>query len=167
MIGCSKMPDAEFSLNQYEYSAGDAINYNNLSIDHKSSTWEILNSDNEVTQTFEGNHPNIVTSILSPDGAYTLKLSAYSKKQKKVNVTEKTFLVKSTKYNLTINANGAGPGVQKDFTVYVDNQLIGKSKFNGVFQVKIPEGQRIVKLLAPDETYEKVHEFSSSVSITF
>jgi hypothetical protein len=167
IIGCRKTPDAQFSLNQYEYSAGEAIVYDNLSVNYESCQWEIINNNNDTTQTFIEINPNIVTSILSEDGVYRLKLTAFSKKQKKETVSEKTFLMKSTKYKLTINGNGAGPGVQKDFDIYVDNQFVGKSMFNGQFQIRIPEGLRIVKLVAPNDTFEELRNFTSSVSITF
>ena len=164
---CRKQPTAEFSLKQYEYQAGDAIVFDNISIDYKSCKWEIINDNRVTVSTIEGNHPNIVTDIMAEDGVYTLRLTAYSKKEKKSAVTERTFLIKSVRNYLTINQSGGGN--HDDYTVYVDGQLIGESFSNGAFQAKIPVGLRIVKLVAAynAETVTSLRDLNSDVSMSF
>ncbi|MFK7785218.1 MAG: hypothetical protein AB8B56_08880 [Crocinitomicaceae bacterium] len=166
-VGCKKQPTSEFKLIKYEYSQGEAIEYENYSIDDESSKWEIINLDGNVSQEFEGAHPTMITNILYPDGIYTIRLTTYSKKEKKQSTVEKQILLKSVKKYLTINSNGAGPGTELEYSIYVDNQLIGNSYFNGTFQESIPVGLHLIKLESANKLHEAVYDVQESVSITF
>lgn len=146
--GCKK-PDSNYVLNQFEYSAGDMLLVENLSINNKETKWEVISPENEIIQTSELKNPSIILGMMNPDGYYTLRLTSYSRKEKRSSVEEKPFMIKSLRAYLTINQNGNGD--HTDFLVYVDNQLIGESNFNGSFQAKIPLGYRIVKLVAGNE----------------
>lgn len=166
LVSCKKKPKADFLLKRYEYVAGDAIEYENYSEDYHTCKWEIMNSDSTILQEFEGVHPNLITGILSANGSYILRLKALSKKDKKMTISDRIFLIKTPEKNyLTIN--GSGQGDHDDYDVYVDNQFIGSSEYNGVFQRQIPEGYRIVKLVSNDETLENIYNFYYSVYITF
>ena len=170
--GCRKAPESNFSLKKYEYSAGDAIEYDNLSINSANCKWEIINSSGTITKSYEEKNPNIVLNILSENGAYTIRLTNFNKRMKKESISEKSFLIKSIKFYLNINNNGAQPGNQKNFYVYVDNQFIGKSTYYtfvgyGTFQKKIPQGLRLVKLVSESTTLENLYNFNNSVTIKF
>ncbi|MEO9258122.1 MAG: hypothetical protein ABI207_07055 [Crocinitomicaceae bacterium] len=165
LAGCKKEPIAEFSLQKYEYVAGDQIVLQNLSSNLKTCKWEIINSNGDIIYTTEERNPSIILNILAENGNYIIRLTTYSKKEKKQAVSEKEFLIKSVKYYLTINSNGFGK--QKDYKVYVDNQLVGTSFFNGVFQTKIPRGVRLVKLVSPSAIHEDVYDFKDFVDIIF
>lgn len=150
VFGCKK-PESNYILNQYEYSAGDMLLVENLSINTKETKWEVIASDDEVIQTSEVKNPSLVLGIMIPDGYYTLKLTSSSRKEKRSSVDEKPFLVKTLRATLTINPSGGGD--HNDYLVFVDNQLIGESGYSGSFQAKIPLGNRIVKLVAADEEF--------------
>jgi hypothetical protein len=170
--GCRKKPESNFTLKKYEYSAGDVLEFENLSINYAYCKWEILNSSGTITQSSEEKYPNIVLNILSENGAYTTRLTTFNKRKKKESISEKSFLIKSIKSYLNINNNGAEPGNQKDFDIYVDNQLIGKSTYYefigyGTFQTKIPQGLRLVKLVSETTTHEDLYDFNNSVTIKF
>jgi len=156
-VSSCKKPESNFILNKFEYSAGDMLMVENLSINNKEIKWEVISAENEVIQTSELKNPSLILGIMNPDGYYTLKLTSYSRHNKKSSFDEKPFLIKSLRVHLTINQSGNGD--HNDYLVYIDNQLIGKSNYNGSFQAKIPLGYRIVKLVAEDE--EKI------VSIVF
>jgi hypothetical protein len=143
--GCKK-PESNYILNKYEYSAGDMLLVENLSINSKETKWEVISPENEIIQTSELKNPSLILGIMNPDGYYTLKLTSYSRKEKRSSVQEKPFMIKSLRTYLTINTNGSGD--YTDYLVYIDNQLIGKSNYNGLFQKQIPLGYRIVKLVA-------------------
>jgi len=171
-LGCRKTPDSNFTLKKYEYSAGDILEFENLSVKYAHCTWEILNSDGNITQSFDEKNPSIVLDILAENGAYILRLTTFNKRKKKESVSEKSFLVKSIKSYLNINNNGAEPGTQKNFLVYVDNQFIGNAIYYssmsfGQFQTKIPQGQRLVKLVSDSKTHEGLYNFNNSVTIKF
>jgi hypothetical protein len=156
-------------LNQYEYGAGDAIEYENLATNYDSCYWQILNSDFDVLESYEGSHPTIVTGILLSNSSYILRQCLVNKKDE-ITYTEKSFLIKSDRQKLVINMQSGAQGEQDDYVVYVDNQYIGDSGYQGIFNKKIPLGWRIVKLVAANETYEALHEFdgqSLSVNIEF
>ncbi len=170
--GCKKAPESNFALKKYEYSAGDVLELENLSINYAKCKWEIINSSGTITQSYEEKYPNIVLNILSENGAYTIRLTTFNKRKKKESISEKSFLIKSIKSDLNINNNGAEPGNQKNFDVYVDNQLIGKSTYYefigfGIFQTKIPQGLRLVKLVSETTTHEDLYDFNNSVTIKF
>lgn len=150
VAGCKK-PESNYILNQYEYSAGDMLLVENLSINNKETKWEVVSPNNEVIQTSGLKHPSLILGIMYPDGQYTLKLTSYTREQKKRSIDAKPFMIKSLKTYLTINQSGNGD--YTDYLVYVDNQLIGESNFNGSFQAKIPLGHRIVKLVAENDEY--------------
>ncbi len=100
---------------------------------------------------------------------YNLKLT--TTKGKKSSIDEKPFLLKTDRQYLNVNCNGP-TGDQDYFSVYVDGQYIGKStKYGsqnyGFFQVKIPEGKRIIKLVSSTEVYEQMHDVYNSVTISF
>ncbi len=161
LSSCRKKPDAHFILSQYEYSAGDMIQYENLSTDFETCEWSIIGPDGStVDTTVTGRHPNIVLGILSEDGAYSLKLRAMSKKEKKITEVEKLFLVKSTRGYLNINVNGSGD--HDDYSVYVDGQYIGEALFNGAFQKQIPIGTRLVEIVDGSVTQTEVVEIDEN-----
>lgn len=162
---CKKKPTAEFSLSKYEYQAGDAIEFNNISKNFHSSIWEIINDNGVTIDSIEGNYPNIITPILAKDNVYTLRLTAFSKREKKSSTTEKTFLIKSQRNYLNINTSGGGN--HDDYKVYVDNQFIGEAGYSGAFQAKIPIGLRIVKLVAPSDSITTMRDFNSNVNLSF
>ena len=166
---CQKKFKANYTLNKYEYAAGDMIEYSNLTLKAKEYKWEIIDSEGNVDTTFLGTNPVIVSRILSSNGVYNLKLTAT--KGKKSSIDEKPFLLKTDKQYLNVNCNGP-TGDQDYFSVYVDGQYIGKStKYSsqnyGFFQVKIPEGKRIIKLVSSTEIYEQMHDVYNSVTISF
>lgn len=146
--GCKK-PDSSYLLSKFEYSAGDMLLVENLSINSEETKWEVISPENKIIQTSELKNPSIILGIMYPDGYYTLKLTSYSRKEKRTSVEEKPFMIKSLRENLTVNQGGNGE--HEDYLVYVDNQFIGESNFNGSFQAKIPLGYRIVKLVAGNE----------------
>lgn len=148
VFGCKKA-ESNYIMNQYEYSAGDMLLVENYSINSDGTKWEVISPENEVIQTSEVTNPNLVIGIMDPDGLYNLKLTSSSQKGKSSSVDEKPFLVKTVRAYLTINKSGNGD--HKDYLVYIDNQLIGESIFNGAFQAKIPLGNRIVKLVAEND----------------
>ncbi|MDX1447032.1 hypothetical protein, partial [Lishizhenia sp.] len=93
--------------------------------------------------------PSIVLGMMNPDGYYQLRLRSYARKKGKSSTEVKPFMIKTLRTNLSINPSGNGD--HTDFSVYVDNQLIGESNYNGSFYAKIPLGHRIVKLVAEHE----------------
>lgn len=166
IFGCWK-PDSEFNLKKHEYAQGEALIYENLSQNDKNSKWEILNENGAVVQSFEGANPNIVTGITLPDGVYTIKLTSYRKKEKRGSIIDKQFLLKSFKHSLRINNNNSSSKKEKDFAIYVDNQLIGQSNTSGAFAADIPEGLRIVKLVSPSQTKVESYNMNKTINITF
>lgn len=165
LFGCFK-PESEFNLKKYEYAQGEALVYENLSQNNKNSQWEILDNNGDVMQYFDGANPNLVTGITLPDGVYTIKLTSYRKKEKRGSVIEKEFLLKSCKHSLRIN-NYPNSSMEKEYAIYVDNQLIGQSNYAGVFSAEIPEGLRLVKLVSPTQTKEGLYDMNKTVSISF
>lgn len=155
LSGCRK-PESEFRLDQYEYAAGDAIAFENLSVRNKTSKWTIFNSKGDTTQNFEGKNPVIVIGVTVPDGAYKLRLTNYTRKEKKSSHIEQPFLVKTVRATMIIN-NSGGANVQKTYTVYVDNQSIGKSNASGQFVAELPVGMRLIKLVSPGNIHEKTY----------
>jgi hypothetical protein len=163
LSSCQKKPHSEFALNQYEYAAGDAVDYDNFSMNDEISEWKIVNSQSEIVDTFSGKYANIVIGILNPDGVYTLRLNSFKKNMKKLSVTEKDFLVKCDRSYLNVNVSSSGN--YDDYDVYVDNQYVGSPAYsNGIFQVKIPIGHRLVKLVA-GETIEEHSLYFDGTSI--
>lgn len=154
-------PLPEFMLKQYEYGAGDALMYENLSENYTSCSWEMIGPDGSVEKTIEGNHPNLVTGILFPNGPYTLRLNALNKKDEASSI-EKEFFIKSDRQNLAINMQSGAQGDQTAYTVFVDNQEIGTAGFAGTFSAPIPVGWRHVKLVASSEVKEGLYEFTGS-----
>jgi len=166
LISCKKQPTSDFMLKQYEYSAGDMIEYENFSTDFDSCCWQIVDEEDNILRTFGGAHPNIVTSIISPDGYFKLRLTTFSKKEKKKSVIEKGFLMKTYSKNiLTVNSNGIGD--HEDYDVFVDNQYVGQPYYNGSFQVAIPIGIHIVKLVAGYETKVETFNFNYPAYMVF
>lgn len=144
-----KKSESNYILHKYEYSAGEMLEVENLSINNKEIKWEVISPQNEIIQTSSLKNPSLVLGIMNDDGNYILRLTSYSGSQKKGSVDEKPFLIKTMRTYLTVNQNGNGD--HTDYRVYVDNQYVGKSSFNGSFQVKIPLGVRIVKLVAAND----------------
>ncbi len=158
LIGCKKnKPTAEFSMSQYEYGAGDALMYENLSTNYDSCVWQLIGPDGKTAATFHENYPNLVTGILSPDGIHKLRLNVYRKKE--TLTSEKDFLIKSDRIYLQVNAYSGSQGDQDEYDVYVDGQYAGSANNYGAYSKKIPVGRRYVKLIAPTETIEGVYYF--------
>ena len=144
-------------MNQYEYGAGEALKYENLSMNYDSCIWEMIEPNGEIVKTFRGNHPNLVSGILFSDGIHNLRLNVFRKKEK--FTSEKPFLIKSERIYLKVNAYSGSQGEQDDYDVYVDGQFVGSSTIYGTFSKKIPVGLRYVQLIAPTETLEGVYYF--------
>lgn len=159
--GCKK-PDSNFILHKFDYSAGDMLLVENLSKNDKQTNWEIVSPDEEILQTSDDVNPSFILGIMDPDGYYTLRLTSYSRKEKHRSVEEKPFMIKSLRTYLTVNQNGNGD--HDDYSVYIDNQLIGKSNYNGTFQAKIPLGIRIVKLVAETDVKTETIVFNENDS---
>jgi hypothetical protein len=62
----------------------------NLSINNKETKWEVISPENEIIQTSELKNPSIILGIMNPDGYYTLRLTSYSRKEKKSSVESST-----------------------------------------------------------------------------
>lgn len=148
VTGCKK-PESNFRLNKYEYAAGEMLLLENLSINAKETTWEIISPENEIIETSNQKNPSLILGIMIPDGFYTLKLTSFAKNEKRSSVDEKPFAIKTVRTYLTINQSGNGD--HTNYTVYIDNQLIGESNFDGSFQAQIPLGYRIVRLVDGNE----------------
>ncbi|MFN5984774.1 MAG: hypothetical protein ACK476_14610 [Fluviicola sp.] len=65
VTSCQKKFKANYTLNKYEYAAGDMIEYSNLTLKAKEYKWEIIDSEGKVDTTFLGTNPVIVSRILS------------------------------------------------------------------------------------------------------
>ncbi|PWH86610.1 hypothetical protein [Brumimicrobium oceani] len=165
LFACLK-PKSEFNLKKYEYAQGEALIYENLSKNNKNSKWTILNNAGDELQYFEGANPNIVTGITLPDGVYTVRLNSHRNKNRASSTVEKDFLLKSYKHSLRIN-NYPNSTMEKEYAIYVDNQLIGQSNYAGSFSAKIPEGLRLVKLVSATQTQEGLYDMIENVSISF
>ncbi|MGM0479836.1 MAG: hypothetical protein ACQERC_11485 [Bacteroidota bacterium] len=159
VVGCKK-PESNYILNKYEYSAGEMLLVENLSINDKETRWEVVSPDNEVIQTSEEKNPSLILGILNPDGQYTLKLTSYSRKEKKSSIDEKPFLIKTVRAKLIVN--NFGDGDYTDFSVFIDNQLIGTSKYNGQFKANLPVGSRIVRLVAEGNEFNETIVFEEN-----
>jgi hypothetical protein len=152
---------AEFMLTQYEYGAGDALQYENLTQKYDSCSWEMFSPEGELLKTIGGNNPNLVTGILFPNGIHTLRLNVINSRDNIKSSFEKEFLIKSYRQLLRINGLSTAIGNQDEYEVYIDGQFVGEANSNGAYiNSNIPAGSRYIKLVAPDEILEEVYVFS-------
>jgi hypothetical protein len=148
LTGCKK-PDAQFSLDDSEYAAGEQLGINNLSVNAKSQNWELIGPNGEALIRSDEKHPGFVLPIMMQDGPCSLTLVAKNK-EKRQEATTKTFLVKTKRGHLKVT----GSGFNQNFVVYVDEQLVGTSHYytssSEIVYVPIPEGIRFVKIINTD-----------------
>lgn len=144
MVSCNK-PEADFTTDKNEYSAGDVIYITNNSDDSKEYFWYFSNNASSPSKQSVAKNPTDTINMLAPDGVYTIQLTASRKKGKKPSTVRKDFLVKTLRGSFQINS----PIYYDGTTVFADNQLIGKIS-GGLFSVKLPIGVRLIEVFGPN-----------------
>lgn len=149
LLSRCKKPDAQFSMDRSEYSAGEQLEIANLSVNAKSQNWEVTGSDGAVWLRSDEKHPNLVLPLMMEDGPCSVTLTAKNT-EKRQEATTRNFLVKTVRgYVRVIGANS-----NKNFMVYADNQYIGTSQYytssSEVVQVQLPIGLRFLKIVNTD-----------------
>jgi PKD repeat protein len=111
ITGCNKLPVAEFSTNQQEYSAGDKVTLTNKSEHGKSYIWTLPDGTTrkEENVTFTTNSSMI--------GYPLIKLEAFSKNGTKSNYAVKGITVKAATGKLVLYD---GQSYKESVIVYVD-----------------------------------------------
>jgi len=79
VTGCKK-PESNFRLNKYEYAAGEMLLLENLSINAKETTWEIISPENEIIETSkQGLIPVLIrTGVFYGTGIENINITQHS-----------------------------------------------------------------------------------------
>ena len=88
IVSCKKQPQASFSVDKQSPTLGEAIQLTNLSVDGLSYSWDFGDGTSSTDE-----HP---THTYAAEGVYTVKLTAYSKKEKKMDDFSMVITVQST-----------------------------------------------------------------------
>lgn len=138
---CHKKPTVGFNIDKGEYSAGEKVSITNYSKDVYRQDWSFYDA-NGYWSSSNDEIPDYKIPLLNDDGIYTVKLIAYSKRDKKSSTLTKTFVVKTLRTSLAITCSNSAV---KNFNVQIDDENIGNSE-NKYFVKDIPAGIRFVKI---------------------
>ncbi len=148
---CNKLPVADFTTNQGEYSAGDKVQLTNKSENAKSYIWTLPDGTTrkEENVTFTTNSSMI--------GNRLIKLEAFSKNGTKSNYAVKAITIKTATGKLVLYDGQSYPG---SVTIYVDGQYHTQTTFPtgptvptcdqaGYPTVSLTEGSHVVQVSGP------------------
>jgi len=93
LVSCAKEPDPSFSVSSTEVEAGEVVTFQNTSEDAESYSWDF--GDGTTSAEDEPDH------VYEEKGIYVVRLTAYSKKEKKSASTGQSIEVRNPVASIT------------------------------------------------------------------
>jgi len=158
MIGCQKKTKSYFKLNKTEYSAGDKLDFTNMS-PSKNQIWEVTNQNGSVISKIQEKQPQIPLSLLISNGPYSLNLYDNEKDYNYDIKSSKSFVIKTKRGHLDIISYDPE---YYNFDVFCDDETIGSSNNYGGFQIELPVGSRYIKVKSGNKEKIELIELNST-----
>lgn len=160
LTGCAKQPEASFSTDKQEYDAGETVKITNSSLDatRYNWTWDGGTSTDQA--------PSIKLTEKTEPGNITIKMTAYSKNDKKTSEATKTIKVKewSARFVGSWTSTGCNP-----MTITSSGAKSLKASVDG-FDITVNLTDALNGNMVPftfyDEFYEDDLEVSGTIKIS-